>query len=64
MAHHWHDGYADRQDPQAPIGSPLGSDMTLVQPPTRLLPEQYQMASPSSLAQAQAPGAAPDSWHH
>ena len=65
MAHHWQDGFADRSDPQAPIDSPLGSGI-MVQPPTRLLPEEYQIASKSSLAQAQAldPGAAPDSWTH
>ena len=63
MAHNWHDGFADRQDPHAPNGSPLGSGI-MVQPPTRILPEQFLLTSPSSLAQAQAqdPGAAPDDW--
>ena len=65
MAYHWQDGFPDRIGPQAPIGSPLSSGI-MAQPPTRLLPEQFQIASKSSLAQAQAqdPGAAPDSWHH
>ena len=66
MAHHWHDGFADRQDPQAPIGSPLGSGITLVQPPTRILPEQFVVCTAPhqnhAQAQAQDPGAAPDDW--
>ena len=63
MSHYWQYGYPDRQDPQPPTGSPLGSDINLVQP---VMPEQFQIGSSSSLAQAQAQdqGAAQEEWHH
>ena len=67
MSWAWQGGCPDRQDPQAPLGSPLGSDIQVVQPPTSLLPQQYVLASPDSWhpppAQAQEPKAALDEWY-
>ena len=69
MSHNWQGGCIDRQDPRAPISTPLASDITVVegvQPPTQLLTEHFQMASQTSIAQALAEGAsaAQDDWHH
>lgn len=62
MAYSWQHGGPDRQDPQAPTQSPLGSDTNLVQP---LMPQQFVIGSSSSLAQfpAQDQGAAQDDWY-
>ena len=62
MAYSWQHGCPDRQDPQAPTASPLGSDTNLVHP---LMPEQVLIGSSSSLAQfpAQDQGAAQDDWY-
>ena len=62
MAYSWQHGGPDRQDPQAPTQSPLGSDTHLVEP---LMPQQFVIASSSSLAQfpAQDQGATQDDWY-
>ena len=66
MALNWQHGYCDRQDPQQPTNSPLGSGMSWVQP---VMPEQYCIASSSSLqgqgaGQGQSAAPASDDWHH
>ena len=69
MWHNWQGGCIDRQDPRAPISTPLASDITVVegvQPPTQLVPAQFQIASQSSIEQALAEGssAGQDDLHH